>query len=759
MSASLKEVHYRTCPLCEATCGLEIQTEENRVVSIRGNKLDPFSKGYLCPKGYSLKELHEDPDRIRKPMIRNGDEWKEVSWHEAFQAVRQGLGQVMKKHGRDGVGVYLGNPNVHNLAGLLYVPIFLKALGSRYRFSASTMDQIPKQLTAEMMYGGDFSIPIPDIDRTDYFLIIGANPLVSNGSMMTAPNMRGRLASLRERGGKVVVIDPVKTQTAKAADAHYSINPGTDAYFLFGMLHTIFDEGLVNLGKAEHHVNGLAEIASLVKSFAPEVVEARCGIAASVIRTLARDLANAKSAAVYGRMGVSTQEFGTINSWLIDLLNIVTGNFDREGGVLFPKPAAGGRNVGKARRKEETYRYARFHGPASGLPEVLGELPVASMAEEIEQSEQLRAFVTVAGNPVLSSPNGKRLQNALETLDFIVSVDCYLNETTRHANVILPVPSPLERSHYDLSFYHLSVRNIAHYSKPVFELPLEQLDEWEILLQLTEIVSGQELGENAVELLDNYSVSKLVEAEIKNTLSPTYGFDSKKILHEISRYAGPERMLDFLVRVGPYGDHFGKVEDGLTLEKLKKHPHGIDLGALEPRVPEVLLTASSKVELAPGPIIKDVKRVLGKLNCDQGGLVLIGRRDLRSNNSWMHNVDVLVKGKDRCTLMIHPDDAKNNGLNGGDVVKVSSRVGSIVVPIEVTEEMKTGVVSLPHGWGHQFANTKLEIAKRHAGVNANLLTDEQVIDAVSGNAVLNGIPVTLEKVSKQKEAHLEKIIQ
>ncbi|MCL6573132.1 MAG: molybdopterin-dependent oxidoreductase [Bacillus sp. (in: Bacteria)] len=742
------KIHFRTCPLCEATCGLEIHTKDDEVVSIRGDKHDPFSKGYICPKGYSLKELHEDPDRIRKPMVRKGEQWMEVSWIEAFTEIKKGLRHVISTYGHDAVGTYLGNPNVHNLAGMLYVPILLRTLRSRHKFSASTMDQIPKQLTAEMMFGGDFSVPIPDIDRTDYFLIIGANPFVSNGSMMTAPNMKERLQILRERGGSFIVIDPINTATAKAANEHYSITPGTDALFLFGLVHTLFDENLVHLGKLQDHVNGLLEVQKSAKPFSPEAVEARCGISATTIRKLARELANANSAAVYGRMGTCTQEFGTVNSWLIDVINSLTGNLDREGGVLFTKPAAGGRNIGNAPRKKETYRYGRFHSAVRGLPEVLGELPVAAMADEIEKSGQIKAFITVGGNPILSTPNGKRLEKAFEKLEFIVSVDCYLNETTRHANVLLPIPSPLERSHYDLSFYQLSVRNIAHYSKPVFNLPLEQLDEWEILLHLTEIVSGKDIGEDAVQVLDDYSVLKLVQSEINNMNSTIYNLDINDILKVINNYRGPERMLDFLLRVGPYGDHFGQVKEGLTLAKLMtEHEHGIDLGPLSPRIPEVLLTSSRKIELAPALIIKDVERLYTKLNTQQSKLVLIGRRDLRSNNSWMHNLPVLVKGKNRCTLFIHPEDASKENLQNGDFVQISSRTGRLVVPVELNVDMKQGVISLPHGWGHQFTDTRLQVAKQHAGVNSNILSDEYFIDSVSGNAVLNGIPVEIQKIT------------
>ncbi|RSK29100.1 molybdopterin oxidoreductase family protein [Bacillus sp. HMF5848] len=734
-------IHYRTCPLCEATCGLEIHTEGNEIISIRGDKLDPFSKGHICPKGYSLKELHEDPDRLRKPLVRNGTDWKEVSWQEALSEVKKGLRNVIHTYGRDAVAVYLGNPNVHNLAGLLYVPTFLKTLRSKNTFSASTMDQIPKQLVADMMYGSDFSVPIPDVDHTDYMLIIGANPFVSNGSMMTAPNMKERLKNIQARGGKFVVIDPLKTPTAKAADEYYPIQPGTDALFLFALVNTIFDEKLVRLGKLEQHTNDLEKVKKLAESFSPEAIENTCDIPAMTIRKIARDLANAEKAIVYGRMGTCTQEFGTLSTWLIDVLNILTGNLDSEGGVCFPKPAVGARNVNKPLRKKETYRYGRFYGAVSGLPEVLGELPVSTLADELDHA---KAFVTIGGNPILSTPNGKRLQTKLRDLDFIVSVDCYLNESTRFANVILPVPSPLERSHYDVAFYHLAVRNIAHYSKPVFDLPA--LDEWEVLLHLTEIVSGTDMGGDPVTYLDDMTIQSLIRAEVKNPKSPIYKREPEEIFSNLSAYRGPERMLDFLLRVGPYGDGFGRDVKGLNLETLKKQEHGVDLGPLKERIPEVLLTSTQKIELAPEPIIKDIPRLHTKLKESLPPFVLIGRRDLRSNNSWMHNLDVLVKGKNRCTLYMNPHDAMDVNIEDGDAVKITSRVGTIEIDVKLQEDIKRGVVSIPHGWGHQFEDTRMQIARKHAGVNVNDLSDSNVMDAVSGNAVFNGIPVNIEKI-------------
>lgn len=739
-SSEAESIHYRTCPLCEATCGLEIHTVNGEVTHIEGDKKDPFSKGYLCPKGFSLKELHHDPDRIREPMIRKGEEWFTVSFEEAFKEVRKGLRGVIEAYGKDAVAVYLGNPNVHNLSGMLYLPIFLRALGSRNQYSASTVDQIPKQLAAEMMYGGDFSIPIPDVDRTQYFLCIGANPVVSNGSLMTGPNMRGRLQDLKKRGGRLVVVDPVRTATAKLADDHHFIKPGTDAYFLFSLLHTLFDEKLSKDDYLADYVNGLEEVKELAKEFSPEKMASVCGIDSEEIRMIARDISSASCAAVYGRMGTCTQSFGTINSWLIDVINYVTGNLDREGGVMFTTPAAGGKTS-----RKKGYRFGRFKSRVSEMPEVLGELPVACLAEEMETpgEGQVRAFVTVAGNPMVSTPNSKRLEEAAKNLDFMVSVDCYLNETTRHANVILPAPSPLERSHYDLSFYQLSVRNISHYSSPVFEKKKGQLDEWEILLKLASLIGDEEPSEGAVTKLDEATMQFLINKDVKNDQSPVFGRNPEEIMSSLQGRKGPERMLDYMLRTGPYGDHF-KDAEGLSLSKLEKHPHGLDLGPLQSRIPEILLTHTGKIELAPALIVNDVKRLKDEIS-NKPDMMLIGRRHLRSNNSWLHNLPVLMKGKNRCTMLLHPNDAKRFDLEDGGVAEVESEAGRLQVTVEVTDDIMPGVASIPHGYGHGLKGTKMDVAGQNEGVNSNLLSYEKRLDAVSGTAVLNGIPIAVRK--------------
>jgi anaerobic selenocysteine-containing dehydrogenase len=736
---------FRTCPFCEATCGLELTLEGDELVKVRGDDDDVFSHGFLCPKGVALKALHEDPDRLRTPMLRDaGGALAPASWDEAFAEIDRRLPPVLTRHGRDAAAIYIGNPAVHGVAALLYGRVLTKALGTRNVFTASTVDQRPKEIASALMFGGSLTIAIPDVDRTDHLLILGANPLASNGSLLTAPDMRGRLRAIQARGGKVVVVDPRRSRTAEVADAHHFIRPGTDAHLLFALVHVILAEGLARPGRLADLSDGLDEVERLAAPFTPEAAAAVTGIGAEAIRGIARELAAAERAAVYGRIGTTTQEFGTLASWLVDVLNVVTGNLDRPGGAMFPRAAAGARNTQGEPGRGRGIKIGRWASRVRGLPESLGELPAACLAEEIETpgEGQVRALITLAGNPARSTPNSPRLERALGSLDFYVAVDLYVNETTRHADVILPPPSPLQRSHYDLAFYQLAARNVANYSPAVLPLEPEQHDEWRTLLRLAGVVAGQ--GPD----VDVDALDRMVAGELLRREAP--GRDTEALLAELEPRRGPERLLDAMLRLGPYGDGFGARDDapagGLSLAALEAAPHGIDLGPLEPRLPEVLRTPSGRVELAPPEIVGDVERLRAALRRRaNGGLVLVGRRQLRSNNSWMHNLEVLVKGKEACTLHVHPDDAARLGLEDGAPARVAGRAGEVAVPVEVTDAVMPGVVSMPHGWGHGADGAAMGVAAAHAGTNSNALSDETFVDALSGNAVLNGIPVQVSR--------------
>lgn len=742
-----KETRFRICPLCEATCGLCIEIEEGRVLSVRGDAADTFSEGYICPKGVALRGLHEDPDRLRVPLLRENGTWREAAWDEAFSFIDERLGPICERHGRNSVGVYLGNPTVHNLALTMYAPVFLKALGTHNIFSASSVDQLPKQLACGLMFGTGLSVPVPDLDRCRYLLVLGANPLESNGSMMTAPNVGERLRRIQMRGGKVVVVDPRVTKTARMADVHYSIVPGTDAYFLFGVVHTLFAEGLVNPGRLGAYLAGLEVVEELSRAFSPESVAGICGIGAMEIRRMARELAAAEGAAVYGRIGTCTQRFGTLASWLPEVIHAITGNLDRPGGAMFAQPAHGAGNSKGKPGRGHGIRFGRRVSRVRGRPEFFGEFPAACMAEEMDTpgEGQIRALFTIAGNPVLSTPNGARLSRALASLELMVSVDVYLNETTRHAHVILPGPSPLEVSHYDLAFSQLSVRNVARYSPPVLAMTAGMQPEWVTMLRLAGIAGGMGPGPD-IETLDEMVARQVIERETGLAESAVHGRDTEELLAALGDLRGPERLLDFMLRTGPYGEGFGVRPEGLRLAVLQAHPHGLDLGPLTPRIPEILRTVSGKIELAPEVLVGDVARLRAAMGETRTAMLLIGRRDLRSNNSWMHNVPQLMTGRPRCTLQVSPEDAGRLGLTNGGRARVRSNAGSVEVVVETTADIRPGVVSLPHGWGHDDAETRLAEAQKQPGVNSNLLADECCLDDLSGNAVLCGIPVEVYPV-------------
>ncbi|MFD8488985.1 molybdopterin oxidoreductase family protein [Streptomyces sp. NPDC059712] len=733
----------RICPLCEATCGLALTVDGTTVTAARGDRDDVFSRGFICPKGASFGAVDSDPDRLRTPLVRRDGVLREATWEEAFDAVAAGVRPVVERYGPHSVGVVLGNPNVHTMAGALYPNVLLGALGTRSLFTASTLDQMPKHVSSRLLFGDANAIPVPDLDRTDHLLLIGANPLESNGSLCTAPDFPGRLKALRARGGTLTVVDPRRTRTAKLADRHVAIRPGTDALLLAAMAHVLYEEDLVDLGALAPHVTGVGEVREAVRDFTPESVAAACDVDADVTRALARELAAAPTAAVYGRIGSCTVPHGTLASWLVDVLNILTGNLDRPGGALFPQAATDRtpRPAGPGRG----FALGRWHSRVSGHPEAKGELPLSALAEEIDTAtgagEPVRALLTVAANPVLSAPDGDRLDKALGALDFMVSVDPYLNETSRHAHVVLPPPPPAQSPHHDFAFNTLAVRNQVRYTRPAVPLEPGRMAETEILARLTLAVTGAHGTDPAA--VDAMVIEQTLAKAVREPHSPVHGRDPGDLTALLTGENGPERRLDLMLRLGPYGDGFGTRPDGLTLARLLAHPHGIDLGPLRPRLPQPLKTRSGKVELLPEPIAADLPRLARARDERPAGLVLVGRRHLRSNNSWMHNIPVLTGGSNRCTLHLHPEDAARLGVRDGQPVRVKGAGGAVTAPAEVTDTVRPGVVSLPHGWGHDRPGTRQTHAVGDPGVNVNQLLDGGTLDPLSGNAVLNGVPVEL----------------
>jgi anaerobic selenocysteine-containing dehydrogenase len=698
--AMTKTLHHRACHLCEAICGLTIETtvlpdEGTRITSIKGDSLDSFSRGHICPKAVALQDIQNDPDRLRQPMRRVGEQWQAIGWQEAFELVAERLADIQQRHGQNAVAVYQGNPSVHNYGLMTHSNYFLGQLKTRNRFSATSVDQLPHHLSSFLMYGHGLLLPIADIDHTDFMLILGGNPLASNGSIMTVPDVEKRLKAIQGRGGKVVVVDPRRSETAAMADQHVFVRPGGDAALLLGLLNTLFEEGLT---RATHlPVDGLDEVRQAIAGLHAEAMSPRCGVPAEQIRQLARDFAAADKAVCYGRMGISTQAFGTLCHWLVQLINLVTGNLDRVGGALCTQPAV------DLVASTSGGHFNLWQSRVSGLPEYAGELPVSALAEEmlVEGEGQVRALITVAGNPVLSTPNGRRLDQALDGLEFMLSIDLYINETTRHADLILPSTSALENDHYDTTFNTFAVRNVTRFNRAILEKPEGALHDWEIFVGLAKAFAAK------------------TGRELKATMPPA-------------------QMIDYGLRSGLYGD---ASDWKLSLETLANHPHGLDLGALQPNLASRLKTANKRVQAAPEVILADLARFAAVALPDADELLLIGRRHVRSNNSWMHNYHRLVKGKPRHQLLMHPADLARRGLVNGQQVSVTSRVGVIEVEVVESLDMMPGVVSLPHGWGHGRAGVRMGIAQSQPGASANDLTDERSMDALSGNAVLNGVPV------------------
>lgn len=694
------QTHYRTCNICEAMCGLAIEHQDGAVLSIRGDKDDPFSRGHICPKAVALQDYYTDPDRLKTPVRKTASGWEPISWEDAFVEVAGRLREIQAAHGDNAVAIYLGNPNAHNFGNAIFLPHFFKALGSKSRFSSASADQLPHHVASNYMFGAGMLIPVPDIDRTDFLLIIGGNPVVSNGSMMTAAGVKKRIESIKERGGKVVVVDPRRTETARIASEHFFIRPERDALLLLAMIQTIVTEGWSDLAHLEPQIQGFDALVDAVSAFTPESVAASTGIAATDIRRLAKDVAHAPSAVCYSRMGASTQSFGGLCQWLTNVLNIVTGNFDQPGGAMFPQPAF---DLVRDKPRGKRSSYGRLRSRVRGLPFFNGEFPVATMAEEMTTpgDGQIKALVTIAGNPVLSSPDGHRLAKALEDLDFMVSVDIYLNETTKHADIILPSTTGLEVAHYDVFFNAFAVRNTTKFSPPLFEKSPDQRHDWEILKALASALTGK----------------------------PDDGMT-------------PELMLDMALQHGHYA------ESGMSLQKLLDHPHGIDLGPLQTCLEQRIKTDNGEVHLAPAVYLDDLARLRQTL-ADAASIEakypfqMIGRRLTRSHNTWTHNSPRLVKGKNPCTLQLNPEDAAALGISQGQLVRVQSPTGEIEIESELTDDLLRGVVSIPQGWGHNQSDTNMSVAATQPGVSINGLTDTARVDALTGNAAFNGTPVAI----------------
>ncbi|ABG40754.1 Formate dehydrogenase [Paraglaciecola sp. T6c] len=711
--------HFSTCTLCEAMCGIEVTTVEREIISIAGDKKNPFSEGHVCPKAAALKDLYDDPQRLRQPMRKTASGFEPIGWEEALDTVAEKLHGIQHKHGKDAVGVYLGNPNAHNMGSILFGPYFYRALNTHNRYSATSVDQLPHHIVSRQMFGHQLQIPIGDIDHTDYFMIIGGNPLASNGSIMTVPHIKRRLKAIQKRGGKVVVIDPKKSETADISCDHHFIKPGSDVLLMLAMLHTLFAKGLVDAGELLEHAPDLLQVEAYVESYSPERVAKRVGISSEEIETMVSEFCAAKSAFCYGRMGASVQVFGTLTQYLIMLFNMLSGNFNRRGGMMFTQPAAdtlphSGRGT-----------MGKYSSRVRKLPAFAGEYPVAALSEEITTpgDGQIKAMVIGGGNPVLTTSNGKQLDKAFEQLEFVAAVDFYITETSRHADIILPPVTALERDHYDVVFHNFAVRNSAKFSPALFSQPADTKTDWQIYLGLAERIDH--LNGKATE-----HYAKLWEKE-------------------------PTGVVDDMLKSGRYANG----EHDISIQTLRDQPHGIDLGPLQPELPGAIYHTDKKISMAFDYFMADLPRVEHHFFSDSSPLNarsaatldLIGRRHLKSNNSWLHNSPRMMKGvksnqkgqNPRCSAQIHPDDAARFNIKDGQFITVTSRVGQVEIAAELTEKIMPGVISIPHGWGHNKAGSSWSLAEQNSGVSVNDLTDEMCLDELSGNAVLNGVPVTI----------------
>lgn len=763
--------HYRACNICDAMCGVEIAYQGDRILSIKGDKNDPVSKGYICPKATALQDLHEDPDRLRQPVLKTEKGWEKISWERAFDIAAEKLTEIRFAFGKDAVGLYVGNPTAHNHGNVMFLKGLTDALGTNNRFSATSVDQLPHMLAAMKLFGNAALFPIPDVDRCHYLIVLGANPVASGGSFMCGPDIKKKLSDIKKRkDGKLICIDPRFTETSEIASEHHYITPGKDALLLLAMMNVIFEEGLENTGHIP--VENLNIIKGISLPFMPEKVAGEVGIPENVIRQLAIDLATQEHAALYARLGTCIQEYGSLCSWLAYTLNIITNNLDVEGGMMFPKPAID--IVGLGALSADVNSFATRRSRVRKLPSMAGEFPAVTMADEmLEEGEgQIKAFVTCAGNPVISVPNGRKLEKALQGLEFMLSFDMYINETTQYADLIIPPTSVLEHCHYDLVLQIVAIRHSAKFSPALFEKPEGSYHEWQSYLEVSSRINkrlhSKKRQQFAIEMNRRY-LNWLSDEGILNLLIKMGPYGRKPVvLDAINKTLSSERLpvinhlwrpgvkqfekmlrrnhaLNAFLETTPYGKYTFPVMGGLNLNKIKYKKHGIDIGPMVPMMPDRLNTKNKKVNLNPDYLKSEINRLGAQLEHNREArefdLLLIGRRHIRSNNSWLHNSYRLVKGKDRCTLVMHSDDAKARNLEEGSEVLIRSRVGEVRMKIEISEGIKPGVVSIPHGWGHDRKGSQLSVASQYAGASVNDLTDDEFFEPLTGQAICNGVPV------------------
>jgi len=727
------QFHYRTCHLCETMCGIEVEHDGKNIIAIRGDQNDVLSKGNICPKATGLQDIHTDPDRLRKPLIRqridpakksDKDGWREVEWDEAINFAAEGVAATQRRHGTGAAGSYCGRSTAHNIGALLGVNLLRKGLETRHIYTGSTCDQVPHNFAWHHMLGHQFFATVPDIDRTDYFLMLGTNPKISNGAMMsTGANAYKKLNAIRERGGKAVLIDPRRNETAPYCDEHHFIKPNTDALLLIGLIKSIIDNGLTDLGRLEPYIVGYEQVVRMIDDFELNQIARATGISVETIERLAREFADADKAVCYGRTGVSMVEFGGLCLWLIMVLNIITGNLDKPGGMMFPRNAIDSLPATSS-------SYDRYRSRIRQRPEFGGEFPMAILGDEIltPGDGQLKALVALAGNMVLSMADGNHTERALSQLEFMVSIDPYLNETTRFADVILPPAGPFEKQHYDLFYHTYDTINWAKYSPALFKPKGKVYTDYEIIGELMEGIRAK----RATSLVQRLTVR-------------VTGWISRKLL-------SVDRIIDLGLRFGPYGSGINPFNTtGLNLKRLKKAPHGVFLGELTPCLPKRLFTSDKTIRLAPQPMLDDLPRLKAHLDklqsqAEETDTLQIISRLTNRTLGWMHHSHRLVKGRNPVELIMHPEDARARSITTNTLVRVSTERDAIEVPVRISDDIMPGVVCLPHLWGHNRPGTRQRVANATPGASYNDLTSVATIDELTGNAIFNGVRVHVTTV-------------
>jgi len=722
----MKTTKYGICPICGSACGLVVEIEDGRITKVTGDREDPHSRGFVCPKGRSLKHQHTDPDRVVEPIRRDGDSWSPVGWDEAIGDIADRIVKVQKKYGRDSLAMYVGDGATHSYKALMATAAFVGATGTKNLYTANSMDTLPRMLASKLFYGNSGVLPIPDVERTGYLLVIGSNPVVSNGSVMTAPGFARYIRDIQKRGGKVVVVDPRRNETAEKSGEHYFIRPETDVFFLLALMNVIFEEKLDRPGALKSRIRGYAALKRRARDFTPERASRLTGIPAGNIRRIAREFSGADTAVCYGRMGTCAQVFGTTASMLVDVLNVITGNFDRPGGAMFTTPAIDMSSVMKAIGM--TGAHGKNHTRVSGLPDFNGEMPCAALAEEIEASNGIRALVVVGGNPAVSIPNTARLVSAFGKLEIMVSLDPHVNATSCHADYILAPAIGLEHEIYPVMAYATAVHNVAKWAPRVIDPPPGVKYDSEILGELICRVAG-----------GHTPFPRIVSGGLSSIGSAIEG----------------RELLKLLIALGPHGrlSRIARREgEALTLEDLEKKPHGIWLGQLEPGI-DRQLGRRGKINLMPKVLRGEFDRIneFGETIERQGDaagedtMILISRRQLRFFNTSLHNINNLATGPEQCVIEINPADAKGRKIKTGDTVKVETDNGTAEIEAEVSDRVMPGVVSIPFGWNGPQPAAQQEVLNRHPGTNVNTITDQSRIDPVSAMTAFNGTRVRVMK--------------